>query len=105
MSNAFAAMDATLFTDPHQSRAAIYTPVGGLPVRLRAVVYRPDEVQALLSTGTQRPSRMADLLTAAVPVRPTDGATLKVETVTYTIRQATADELGLVWRCDLDGAT
>ncbi len=99
---AFETLVRSLFHDPHFTLAAIYTRSGQKPQTVSTIESREPEEDALLSVGTRRSTTLFDVAVSAIPVQPIEGDTLIVRGVTYRIRSATADELGLTWLLDVD---
>ena len=99
---AFDTMVRSLFHDPHFTLAGTYTRSGQKPQAVSVIESREFEEDALLSVGTRRSTTLFDVPVAAIPVQPIEGDTLIVQGVTYRIRSATADDLGLTWLLDVD---
>ena len=81
--------------------AATYTPFGGGPVNLKAILRVPTETDNLLTAGTRRPSLTADVRFADVATRPPANSILTINGVTRRILNAEPDEISGTWRLDL----
>lgn len=98
----FAAAVGSIFANKHISLTAVYTPSGGLAVSVLVIKRYEDESVNLLTTGARQSALVFDVQVAAVPTRPANGDILKVEGITYRIRRAEPDRLGLVWQLDVE---
>lgn len=98
---AFAGAVDVLFTDPHLSVAATFTPAGGAAVLIRAIWSKADEVAHLMQTGAVAPTLIADIRVADVAA-PVEGDALAIEGTTYTVDGVPRkDRDGLIWTLGL----
>jgi hypothetical protein len=99
--NAFAAAIEMLFADPNIGVEAIYTSDGGVPILLRAVVRRPDEVTNFGEARLWSETTRIDLRVAEVP-NPRPGDRLEIDSEAFLIQgEPVRDRERLVWTVDL----
>lgn len=98
---AFATASAVLFSDPHLSTAAVWTPAGGDAVALRLQLRAPVQTQDWGKTRVATPARSADIRTADAPTLAA-GDTVAIGDTTLTVQgEPLRDPLGLVWTVTL----
>ncbi len=101
MSLAFKNALAVLFADPNIGVEAIYTPDGGAPVLVRAVVRRPDEVTNFGDARLWSETTRVDLRVAEVPA-PRPGDRIEIDAEAFLIQgEPVRDRERLVWTVDL----
>jgi hypothetical protein len=93
-----ALVDATFM---HLGVDATFTPEGGAPLTVRIIIKTPSEVASLFDTGLKGAASAGEVRVSEVAT-PSAGDQMTLSGHTYLIRQAQQDELGLVWRLDLD---
>jgi hypothetical protein len=95
-----AALDA-LFTDANIARDAVYTAVGGVPVLVRVVAHRADEVTAFGDARLWSETTRVDLRVAEVPA-PRPGDRVEIDGDAFLFQgEPVRDRERLVWTVDL----
>ena len=99
--SAFAAAVGTLFADPNIGRDAIYTPEGGAPVLVHAVVRRADAVTDFGDARLWSETTRIDLRVAEV-ANPRPGDRVEIDGDAFLIQgEPVRDRERLVWTVDL----
>lgn len=88
---------ADIFADEDVTVAASYRRPPYPWQSIRVIMSSPVDIDGLTVAGT----RQADILTADVRDEPGPDDELRIDGVTYTVRSAEGDELGLSWRVRL----
>jgi len=95
----FAALVDATFT--HLGVDATFTPAEGVPLGVRVIMKAPSEVAGLFDTGLESAASVGEVRVSEVAA-PSAGDQMTLDGHTHLVRQARQDELGLVWRLDLD---
>jgi hypothetical protein len=93
-----ALVDATFM---HLGIDAAFTPADGAPLSVRVILKAPSEVAGLFDTGLGGTATVGEVRASEVAT-PSAGDQMTLDGHTYLVRQARQDDLGLVWRLDLD---
>lgn len=97
---AFAIAISTMFADPSIAIDAIYTPVAGVPMSVRVIARRPDEIVGFGDTRVHAATAVFDVRISEVP-SPADGDTLEVGGEIFVVQgDPVRDRDGLVWALD-----
>ncbi len=92
---------AGVFDDPFGFAVdAVYTPSGGDPAAVRAILSRPDDTVVWRETALARPTCIVEIRVAEVPT-PAAGDTLTVDGVTYRLQgRPERDTERVSWRIE-----
>ena len=85
----------------YDGRSVEYGDAAGAPLTVRIIIKTPSEVASLFDTGLKGAASAGEVRVSEVAT-PSAGDQMTLSGHTYLIRQAQQDELGLVWRLDLD---
>lgn len=97
----FAAVVDALFTDPHLGRDVVYTAEGGMPVLVRAILRRPDDVTTFGDARIWSETTRVDLRAAEVS-SPRPGDRIEIDGEAFLIQgEPVRDRERLVWSVDL----
>ncbi|PRX29954.1 hypothetical protein SAMN05216257_10927 [Meinhardsimonia xiamenensis] len=97
----FAAAVEVLFADPHLGRDVVYSAEGGVPVLVRAILRRPDEVTGFGEARIWSETTRLDLRVAEVPA-PRPGDRIEIDGEAFLIQgEPVRDRERLVWTVDL----
>lgn len=98
---AFAAAINVLFTDPNVSAAVTFTPAGGVPQSIRAIVARPDATADFLNSRIATTALEVELRVSDV-TKPNAGDLVAIDGETFIVQgEPLRDPERLTWRCDL----
>ena len=101
MTSIFASAIWALLEDRNIARDAIYTPGGGLPVLIRVVTRRADDITSFGDARLWSETTRVDLRVAEVPA-PRPGDRIEIEGDTFNIQgEPVRDRERLVWTVDL----
>ncbi|MGP6089750.1 head-tail joining protein [Antarctobacter jejuensis] len=99
--NAFAVALDALFTDAHLGRDAVYTAEGGIPVLVRAMLRRADDIGSFGEARIWSETTRLDLRVAEVP-HPRPGDRIEIDGEAFLVQgEPVRDRERLVWTVDL----
>ncbi|HDR30078.1 head-tail joining protein [Rhodovulum sp.] len=94
------AMDA-LFADAHLGRDVVYTAEGGVPVLVRAILRRPDDVTGFGEARLWSETTRIDLRVAEVP-NPRPGDRIEIDGDAFLVQgEPLRDSERLIWTVEL----
>ena len=101
MNTAFAAAVDVLFSDPHLAKDVVYTEDGGIPVLVRAILRRPDEVTGFGEARIWSETTRLDLRVAEVS-NPRAGDRVEIDGEPFLVQGTPVrDTERLIWTVDL----
>lgn len=97
----FAEVIDTLFGDPNMASDAVYTPEGGVPVLVRVVTRRADDIASFGDARLWSETTRIDLRVAEV-ASPRPGDRIEIDSEAFLIQgEPVRDRERLVWTVDL----
>jgi hypothetical protein len=101
MTSAFDAALAALLADPNIGRDVVYTPQGGTPITVRAVLRRPDDVTSFGDARLWSETTRLDLCVGEV-TNPRPGDRVRIDGEDFDIQgEPQRDSERLIWTITL----
>jgi len=104
VNTAFASAVDVLFSDPHLAKDMVYTADGGMPVLVRAILRRPDDVTGFGEARIWSETTRLDLRVAEVQ-DPRPGDRIEIDGEAFLVQgEPVRDTERLIWTVDLKPA-